>query len=138
MKFRSLMGVAAIVSFLFGAYLLWYGTVVLSGYSTASIPEVAAQDSHGMSLLAGYTLIRMLGALICGQGLLLWFIRNTTDQQTQWAVTLGLLLTNLFALTLALFQQNVFWRTEWGKLYIALFLFLSLCFINGLITSRRK
>ena len=87
MKYRSVMSVGAVAAFLFGIYLLWYGTAVLSMYEAVSIKEAAAQDSHGMSLLVGYTHVRMIGTLVLGLGLLTWVIKGVSDPRACRAVT---------------------------------------------------
>jgi len=37
---------------------------------------------------------------------------------------------------MALFQQSIYWRTGWGKLWVAAFAFLTICYLAGFITSR--
>jgi hypothetical protein len=89
MRYRSLTTIAAAIMLLFEIYLLWYGSHFLWNYTVLHIPEIEERDSGGMSILVGYTFIIMLGMMVFGSGLLIWFTRTITNVEAQRAVALG-------------------------------------------------
>jgi len=126
MTFRLVTTITAIIMIVFGLYLLSYGTYVLWEYHGLMIPERTDPDAHGMSLLVGYTLIRMFGAMVLSVGLVAWFCRHILDTKAQQALTLGFFAINALAFSLSLFQQIMYWRSGLGRLNVATFLLVTL------------
>lgn len=135
MNYRSLMAAAAAAAALFGTYLLWYGTATLSEYVAVPIREAADPDSHGMSVMVGYTMIRLVGALVLGLALPAWLARGLAEPRARRAVALGLLCPSLLGFAASFIQQGLYWGTAWGRLYVAAFLLLSAIFAGALLTS---
>ena|SRR5260370_34267292 len=128
MTFRLVTMIAAIILIVFAVYLLWYGAYVLWDYHRLVIPEAIDRDAHGMSRLAGYTFILLLGAMCFGLGLLTWFCKDIIDPQAQQALILGLFTVNGLAFLLSLFCQIQYWASKWGQLYVATFLLVTVVF----------
>ena len=126
MKFNLLIRIVSLVTILLGIYLLCYGAFGLWQYQAALIPEAVEKDSHGMSRLVGYTFILMLGVLVLGLGVFSFLLRRITDVALQTSVSLGLFVAYCLAFLMSLFLQLVYWETGWGRLYVAVFLFLAL------------
>ena len=128
MDYNKLMKFSSIIMLLFGVYLLQYGSYCLWGYRELLITEVVEKDANGMSRLVGFTFILMMGGLVFGLGLIIWLSRNVVDVESQQSMTLGLFATNVIAFSLSFIQQIVYWDSGWGKLYVTIFLALSLMF----------
>ena len=126
MTFRRAMSVTATILGLFGIYLFAYSTYVLWDYHTVEIRETFDRDSHGMSLVIGYTFIFFLGTVTFGLGIVAWFSRQVTESKAQDALTLGLFLSCLCGLLVSLYLQIKYWQTNWGRFYIAIFVTLVL------------
>ena len=116
MTFRRAMSVTALILALFGIYLFSYSTYVLWGYHTFEIREAFDRDSHGMSLVIGYTFIFFLGTVTFGLGIVAWFSRQITEPKAQDALTLGLFLSCLCGFLVSLYLQIKYWANELGQI----------------------
>ena len=112
MTFRRAISVTALILGLFGIYLLSYSIYVLWDYRIVGIREAFDRDSHGMSLVVGYTFILFLGTIAFGLGVVAWFSRQITEPKAQDALTLVLFVLCLCGFLVSLYLQINYWQTN--------------------------
>jgi hypothetical protein len=115
MKLKTLMVITSIIGLLFGLSFFF-----LPAWTEAS---------YGVNLdIGGQYIARLLGSVYLGYAVLLWLARNTSPSEARHAIVVGVFVSMLLGLVLAIYDRIVGIENALAWSTVAIFLLLSIGF----------